>query len=101
MCAVCVVAFGFEGVGGGVVIRSCVCDPCDSVVAGIEPDMRLGDVCVLCCGRECDRCGADIPLDAEHRVSDGQGYVDVCDGCLRGSDVLYEDPWDGEWGGDG
>ena len=70
---------------------TCVCDPCDSVVAGEEPDMALGDTCMLCLRRECERCGARIDVDEEHRVVDPQGgYVDVCDGCFAPTDRVYD-----------
>ena len=75
----------------------CSSDPCESVLAGEEPDMRLGDTCLLCCCRECERCGRVIDLDDENQVvslnSDdpgtSYGYIDVCDGCLQDSAILY------------
>jgi hypothetical protein len=71
-------------------MSTCVCDPCDSVVAGEEPDMALGDTCMLCLRRECERCGARIDVDEENRVIEppdgGEGYIDVCEGCVRDTD---------------
>jgi len=64
---------------------------CESVTAGEKPDMRLGDTCVLCCQRECERCGESIDIDEELRVVCHDGYVDVCAGCFKGADVLYDD----------
>jgi hypothetical protein len=76
---------------------------CESVKAGEKPDMRLGDICVWCACRECERCGKSIDLDEENRIKDGnrgpaefQGYWDVCDDCLLDSDVLYDDKGEGE-----
>tara|TARA_R110000796_G_scaffold171696_1_gene288754 strand:+ start:1403 stop:1735 length:333 start_codon:yes stop_codon:yes gene_type:complete len=62
---------------------------CESAKAGETPDMRLGDTCVLCCCRECERCGATIDIDEEKQVSDGQGYINVCDACYKYPDALY------------
>ncbi len=64
---------------------------CESVKAGEKPDMRLGDVCVLCACRVCERCGKRIDLDEELRVVCHDGYVDVCDRCVQDSDRLYDD----------
>jgi hypothetical protein len=64
---------------------------CESVKAGEKPDMRLGDVCVLCACRVCERCGERIDLDEELRVVCHDGYVDVCDRCVQDSDRLYDD----------
>ena len=82
---------------------TCCCDPCDSVLAGEEPDMALGDTCMLCLRRECERCGARIDVDCENQVKDGQrgpaefqGYWDVCDGCLLDSDILYDEELEAE-----
>lgn len=65
-------------------------DTCTSVERGEEPDMSLGDICVLCACRECDRCGTVIDLDCEHQIVEplggGFGYVDVCDRCVRDTD---------------
>ena len=70
---------------------------CTSKRLGEEPDMRLGDICYLCCCRECERCDTLIDLDSENQIKDGQrgpkkyqGYWDVCDACLLDSDVLYD-----------
>jgi hypothetical protein len=63
---------------------------CTSVKHGEEPDMRLGDICVWCACRECERCGFLIDLDCEKRVSDGQGYIDVCADCLTEDDKPYD-----------
>ena len=30
-----------------IMSATCCCDPCESVLAGEEPDMRLGDTCLL------------------------------------------------------
>ena len=71
----------------------CASDPCESVKAGEAPDMRLGDTCLLCLCRECERCGATIDVDEEHQIVEplggGFGYIDVCDRCLRDSDRPY------------
>jgi len=68
---------------------------CESVKAGEKPDMRLGDVCVLCACRVCERCGERIDLDEENQVFEptgwGFGYIDVCDRCVQDSDRLYDD----------
>jgi len=73
---------------------ACCCDPCDSVLAGEEPDMTLGDTCMLCLRRECERCGARIDVDEEHRVVEphggGFGYIDVCEGCVRDTDRVED-----------
>jgi hypothetical protein len=70
---------------------------CTSIEMGEEPDMRLGDICLLCACRACERCGIDIDLDCENQIRDGnrgpeeyQGYWDVCDDCLSDGDVLYD-----------
>ena len=71
---------------------TCCCDPCQSVLAGEEPDMRLGDTCLLCLCRECERCGQSIDIDCEHQVKcEGDMYVDICDRCLTDDDVLYDE----------
>jgi hypothetical protein len=82
---------------------TCCCDPCESVLAGEEPDMRLGDTCLLCLCRECERCGESIDIDCENQIKDGQrgpaefqGYWDVCDGCLLDSDILYDEELEAE-----
>ena len=71
----------------------CASDPCESVLAGEAPDMRLGDTCLLCLCRECERCGATIDVDEEHQIVEpfggGFGYIDVCDRCLRDTDRPY------------
>jgi len=72
---------------------TCCCDPCESVLAGEEPDMRLGDTCLLCLCRECERCGESIDIDCENQIKDGQ---DVCDGCLLDSDILYDEELEAE-----
>ncbi len=75
----------------------CASDPCESIWAGEVPDMRLGDTCLLCLCRECERCGKSIDIDEENQIKDGQrgpaefqGYWDVCDDCLLDTDVLYD-----------
>ena len=70
----------------------CTSDPCESVLAGEVPDMRLGDTCLMCCCRECERCGAVIDIDEENQVEPlggGFGYIDVCDRCVLDTDRLY------------
>ena len=55
--------------------------------------MRLGDTCLLCLCRDCERCGAVIDIDCEHQVEPlggGFGYIDVCDRCGLDTDRLYE-----------
>tara|TARA_R110000751_G_scaffold6973_2_gene29209 strand:+ start:278 stop:754 length:477 start_codon:yes stop_codon:yes gene_type:complete len=70
-------------------------DTCTSVEHDQEADLRPGDdICLLCMCRECERCGDLIDLDCENRVSDGQGFVDVCDGCQTDEDKPYDE--DGE-----
>ena len=70
---------------------TCASDPCESIMAGEVPDMRLGDTCLLCLCRECERCGQSIDIDCEHQVkSEGDMYVDICDSCLQDSDILYD-----------
>jgi hypothetical protein len=74
---------------------------CTSKRLGEEPDMRLGDICYLCCCRECERCDTLIDLDCEQQINAKSGdtlveagphggYVDVCDDCLKDDDVLYD-----------
>ena len=90
--------------GGDPVIATCCCDPCESVLAGEEPDMRLGDTCLLCLCRECERCGKSIDVDedvavetqydypvpdAEHGVEIRFGQEIVCKGCVRDTDRVY------------
>lgn len=70
-------------------------DTCVSVKLNEEPDMRLGDICVWCACRECERCGFLIDLDCEKRVSDGQGYIDVCADCLTEDDKPYDQDIEG------
>jgi len=70
---------------------------CESVKAGEKPDLRPGDdICLLCMCRECERCGLLIDLDCENRVSDGQGYIDVCADCFTEDDKRYDDEGEGE-----
>ena len=73
----------------------CSSVPCESVLAGEEPDMRFGDTCLLCLCRECERCGMFIDIDEENQIKAGKhieaGYADVCDACLQDSDILYDD----------
>ena len=72
---------------------TCASDPCESVLVGEEPDMRLGDTCLLCLCRECERCGQSIDIDCEHQVEPlggGCGYIDGCDRCVLDTDRLYE-----------
>ena len=78
---------------------------CTSKRLAQEPDMRLGDICVLCACWECERCGVLMDLDCEVRIKDhadevtlrdmapGQdgGYWTVCEGCVVESDTLYDD----------
>ena len=71
----------------------CASDPCESVLAGEVPDMRLGDTCLLCCCRECERCGTSIDIDEENQVEPlggGFGYIDVCDKCVLPTDRKYD-----------
>ena len=91
-------------------MSTCCCDPCQSVLAGEEPDMRLGDTCLLCLCRECERCGASIDIDEENQIlptpihvkgaavpiPKREGYIDVCDRCLLDTDVLYDDELEAE-----
>ena len=81
-------------------MTTCVSDPCQSVLTGEVPDMRLGDTCLLCLCRECERCGATIDVDEEHQIVEplggGFGYIDVCDRCLQDSDRLYDDELEAE-----
>ena len=62
--------------------------------------MRLGDTCLMCCCRECERCEKTIDLDCENQVKDcdvpNAGYEDVCDACLQDSDILYDDDLEAE-----
>lgn len=89
-------------------MTTCASEPCESVLANEEPDMRMGDTCLLCLCRECERCGASIDLDAEHQVWEPpihdkgarvpipkQGYIDVCDNCLLPTDRPYGN--EGRW----
>jgi hypothetical protein len=70
---------------------TCASDPCESETQGIPADMTLGDTCVLCCCRECERCAGLIDLDEENQVrTEHDMYVDICDGCLLDEDVLYD-----------
>ena len=75
-------------------------DTCTSVERGEEPDMRMGDTCLLCLCRECERCGKSIDLDEENQVFEptgwGFGYIDVCDKCLLDTDRLYHDELEAE-----
>ena len=79
---------------------TCTSDPCESTLAGEEPDMRMGDTCMLCLARGCERCGQIIWLDEENQVKDcdvpNAGYEDVCDDCLLDTDVLYDDELEAE-----
>ena len=76
---------------------TCCCDPCESETQGIPADMRLGDTCLLCCCRECERCGELIDLDEENQVrTEHDMYVDICDDCLLDTDVLYDDDLEAE-----
>ena len=83
---------------------ACCCDPCDSVLAGEEPDMALGDICMLCLRRERERCGARIDVDEdvavewqydhpcgnEHGVEIRFGQDIVCEGCVRDTDRVID-----------
>ena len=85
-------------------LTTCASDPCESVLAGEEPDMRLGDTCLMCLCRGCERCGQIIDIDEENQIRpppihvEGaavpipkqEGYIDVCDDCLLDTDVLYD-----------
>ena len=91
-------------------MTTCVSDPCQSVLTGEVPDMRLGDTCLLCRCRECERCGATIDVDEENQIvpersakgvgpmgpNEDWGYIDVCDRCLQDSDRLYDDELEAE-----
>ena len=69
----------------------CASDPCESETQGIPADMRLGDTCLMCCCRECERCAGLIDLDEENQVrTEHDMYVDICDDCLLDEDVLYD-----------
>ena len=75
----------------------CASDPCESETQGIPADMRLGDTCLMCCCRECERCGELIDLDEENQVrTEHDMYVDICDDCLLDEDVLYDDELEAE-----
>jgi len=74
----------------------CTSDPCESYLAGEPPDMRLGDTCLRCLCRECERCGTTIDIDEDIQIKDGQrgpkefqGYWVVCAKCLLDTDELY------------
>ncbi len=81
-------------------MTTCQCYPCQSVLAGEEPDMRLGDTCLMCMCRDCERCGAVIDIDEENQIvhphGAGWGYIDVCDKCLLPTDRQYE--YASKWG---
>lgn len=69
---------------------------CTSVNRSEVPDMRLGDICVLCACWDCERCGKLIDLDCEVQIDDGWrgppgggGYWAVCEGCVLESDTMY------------
>ena len=67
---------------------------CESIKKGEEPDMRLGDTCVLCCCFDCERCGVGMDLDAEIRITDKHGgFEAVCERCVGKDDTVY-DLWD-------
>jgi len=81
-------------------------DSCQSTKMGEEPDMRLGDTCILCCCWDCERCGALIDLDCEIQVDDRAtlcvdtsgdpataGYIAVCEKCVTKEDTVYN-LWD-------
>lgn len=77
-------------------------DSCQSIKMGEEPDMRLGDTCILCCCWECERCDVLIDLDCEIQVNDfvagahnlgdpaSAGYIAVCEKCVTKEDTLYD-----------
>jgi hypothetical protein len=76
-------------------------------MAGEMPDMRMGDTCLMCLCRECERCGKSIDIDEENQINAKSGdtlveagphggYVDVCDDCLKDDDVLYYDELEAE-----
>ena len=78
-------------------LTTCASDPCESVKAGEAPDMRMGDTCLLCLCRECERCAGLIDLDEENQVrTEHDMYVDICDDCLLDEDVLYDDELEAE-----
>ena len=65
---------------------------CSSVELKEEPDLRLGDICVLCCCWDCERCGVLMDLDCEIRVLDSHdGFEAVCEKCVTKEDTLYDD----------
>ena len=69
-------------------------DSCQSTKMGEEPDMRLGDTCILCCCWDCERCGVLMDLDAEIRITDKHGgFEAVCEKCVTKEDAVY-DLWD-------
>ena len=85
----------------------CTSHPCESIMAGEIPDMRMGDTCLMCLCRECERCGKSIDIDEENQINAKSGdtlveagphggYVDVCDDCLKDDDVLYYDELEAE-----
>ena len=90
--------------------NTCTSDPCESTLAGEEPDMRMGDTCLMCLARGCERCGQIIGLDEENQICPPpihdkgarvpipkqEGYIDVCDDCLLDTDVLYDDELEAE-----
>jgi|GEM_PF-6111135 len=55
---------------------------CSSLAQDEEPDLRLGDVCLLCLCFSCDRCGQPINLDAENRLMTRGLVKFVCGSCL-------------------
>jgi len=73
----------------------CTSQPCESIMAGQMPDMRMGDTCLMCLCRECERCEKSIDIDEENQIvhphGAGWGYIDVCDKCLRPDDRKYDD----------
>jgi hypothetical protein len=65
---------------------------CTSKRLGQEPDLRLGDTCVLCCCWDCERCGVLMDLDCEIRVLDNHGGFDaVCEKCVTKEDTRYDE----------
>jgi hypothetical protein len=71
---------------------------CTSVELNVKPDMSMGDTCLLCCCRECERCDKKIDIDCENNVKDVVygGYLDICDDCLLDTDVLEDDELEAE-----
>jgi len=67
---------------------------CSSLAQDEEPDLRLGDVCLLCLCFSCDRCGEPISLDKENRLTSNDGNVVevVCGPCRDGNREFWLSP---------